>query len=90
MPDAAKASVRSESESSVEFGGRPIYIYICIHLSIYIHIYLYNDTLYVREAARTVVAPPSSVVKWCLWGVLVWRCEVMFLSCSRVKGALCA
>jgi len=35
------------------------------------------------EVARTVVAPPSSVVK-CLWGVFVWGFGVLFLSCVCV------
>jgi len=34
--------------------------------------------------ARTVVAPPSSVVK-CLWGVFVWRFGVLFVSCVCVS-----
>jgi len=33
--------------------------------------------------ARTVVAPPSSVVK-CLWGVFLGGCGVLFLSCACV------
>jgi len=36
------------------------------------------------EVARTVVAPPSSVVK-CLYVVFVWGCGVLFLSCARVS-----
>jgi len=36
------------------------------------------------EVARTVVAPPSSVVK-CLWEVLVWEFGVLFLSCVVVS-----
>ena len=41
------------------------------------------------EVARTVVAPPSSVVK-CLWGVFVWGFGVLFLSyvCVSVSGML--
>jgi len=35
------------------------------------------------EVARTVVAPPSSVVK-CLWEVFVWGFGVLFLSCVCV------
>ena len=35
------------------------------------------------EVARTVVAPPSSVVK-CLRWVFVWACGVLFLSCVCV------
>jgi len=35
------------------------------------------------EVARTVVAPPSSVVK-CLWEVFVWGFGVLFLSCACV------
>jgi len=34
--------------------------------------------------ARTVVAPPSSVVK-CLWEVFVWGVGVLFLSCACVS-----
>ena len=34
--------------------------------------------------ARTVVAPPSSVVK-CLWEVFVWVFGVLFLSCECVS-----
>jgi len=43
----------------------------------------------VWEVARTVVAPPSSVVK-CLWEVLVWGFGVLFLSCvcASVSGVL--
>jgi len=40
------------------------------------------------ELARTVVAPPSSVVK-CLWGVFAWGFGVVFLSCvcrCRCRG----
>jgi len=36
------------------------------------------------EVARTVVAPPSSVVK-CLWGVFIWGFGVLFLSCVCVS-----
>jgi len=36
------------------------------------------------QVARTVVAPPSSVVK-CLWEVLVWGFGVVFLSCACVS-----
>ena len=39
------------------------------------------------EVARTVVAPPSSVVK-CSWEVFVWGCGVLFLSCVSVSGVL--
>jgi len=42
------------------------------------------------EVARTVVAPPSSVVK-CLWEVFVRECGVLFLSCCvcvSVSGVL--
>jgi len=39
------------------------------------------------EVARTVVAPPSSVVK-CLWGVFVWGFRVLFLSRVCVSGVL--
>jgi len=35
------------------------------------------------EVARTVVAPPSSVVK-CLWEVFGWGFGVLFLSCACV------
>jgi len=35
------------------------------------------------EVARTVVAPPSSVVK-CLWEVFVWGFGVLFMSCVCV------
>jgi len=35
------------------------------------------------EVARTVVAPPSSVVK-CLWEAVVWGVGVLFLSCACV------
>ena len=37
--------------------------------------------------ARTVDAPPSSVVK-CLWGVFVWGSGVLFWSCVCVSGVL--
>jgi len=36
------------------------------------------------EVARTVVAPPSSVVKY-LWEVFVCGCVVLFLSCACVS-----
>ena len=36
------------------------------------------------EVARTVAAPPSSVVKW-LWGMFVWGFGVLFLSCACVS-----
>jgi len=36
------------------------------------------------EVARTVVAPPSSVVQ-CLWGVFVWGVGVLFVSCVCVS-----
>ena len=36
------------------------------------------------EVARTVVAPPSSVVN-CLWEVFVWGFGVLFLSCACVS-----
>jgi len=39
------------------------------------------------EVARTVVVPPSSVVK-CLWEVFVWGFRVLFLSCVSVSGVL--
>jgi len=39
------------------------------------------------EVVRTVVAPPLSVVE-CLWGVFVWGCGVLFLSCVCVSGVL--
>jgi len=38
----------------------------------------------VQELARTVVAPPSSVVK-CLWEVFIWGFGVLFLSCACVS-----
>jgi len=41
------------------------------------------------EVARTVVAPPSSVVK-CLWGVFVWEFGVLFLSCVCVCRGCCS
>jgi len=37
-----------------------------------------------NHTARTVVAPPSSVVK-CLWEVFVWGFGVLFLSCACVS-----
>jgi len=40
------------------------------------------------EVARTVVAPPSSVVK-CLWEVFVWGFGVLFLSCVCVCVCVC-
>ena len=40
-------------------------------------------TIRAWEVARTVVAPPSSVVK-CLWEVFVWGFGVLFLSCVCV------
>ena len=39
------------------------------------------------KVARTVVAPPSSVVK-CLWEVFVWGFGVLFLSCACVCVSL--
>ena len=36
------------------------------------------------EVARTVIAPPSSVVK-CLWEVFVWGFGVLFVSCVCVS-----
>jgi len=36
------------------------------------------------ELARTVVSPPSSVVK-CLWEVFIWGFGVVFLSCACVS-----
>jgi len=39
------------------------------------------------EVARTVVAPPSSVVK-CLWEVFVWGFGRLFLSCVCVGGVV--
>jgi len=39
------------------------------------------------EVARTVVAPPSSVVK-CLWEVFVWGFGALFLSCVCVSRVL--
>jgi len=36
------------------------------------------------EVARTVVAPPSSVIKW-LWEVFVWGFGVLFWSCACVS-----
>jgi len=37
-----------------------------------------------RVHSRTVVAPPSSVVR-CVWEVFVWGFGVLFLSCVRVS-----
>ena len=39
---------------------------------------------YVHPTGRTVVAPPSSVVK-CLWEVFVWGFGVLFLPCVCVS-----
>jgi len=39
------------------------------------------------EVARTVVAPPSSVVK-CAWEVFAWGFGVLLLSCVCVSGVL--
>jgi len=40
------------------------------------------------EVARTVVAPPSSVVT-CLWEVLVWGFVLVVCVCVSVSGVLC-
>jgi len=39
------------------------------------------------KVARTVVAPPSSVVK-CMWVVFVWGFGVLFVSFACVSGVL--
>jgi len=40
--------------------------------------------LITQDVSRTVVAPPSSVVK-CLWGVFAWGFGALFLSCVCVS-----
>jgi len=46
------------------------------------------DTGWAWEVARTVVAPPSSVVK-CVWEVFVWGFGVLFLCvCVGVGGVV--
>jgi len=47
------------------------------------HTVLTQTNTCTSQVARTVVAPPSSVVK-CLWGVFVWGVGVLFLSCVCV------
>jgi len=47
-----------------------------MHMHMYIRVWLL--------LARTVIAPPSSVVK-CLWDVFVWVFGVLFLSCACVS-----
>jgi len=47
-----------------------------------IGVHIHTRTMW--EVARTVVAPPSSVVK-CLWEVFVWGFGVLFLSCACVS-----
>jgi len=43
--------------------------------------------LYIAEVARTVVAPPSSVVK-CLWEVFVWGVVLVVCVCVGVGGVV--
>ena len=44
----------------------------------------YNYVTRAWEVARTIVAPPSSVMR-CLWVAFVWGCGVLFLSCECVS-----
>jgi len=44
-------------------------------------------TSHAWEVARTVFAPPSSVVK-CLWEVLVWGVVLVVCVCVSVSGVV--
>jgi len=59
-------------------GCKQVTMYVCMYVKIWV---------YIGGKGRTVVAPPSSVVK-CLWEVFVWGFGVLFLLCVSVSGML--